>query len=171
MKEVIQRLHELLKNGLTKNAIKEYYIGVPDSLNDSLFPCLASELVHADAELGMTQFDRTKYSVDMFLFVGKKKGIATQHNKGSRASYEAMLDLVGGLDTTNEPYSQYRPDTIMGILRHHLTLQGDTTNTGQALSYINTVAVEVGPSDTNRTFFQVRIRVEITLAINTPNRQ
>ena len=168
--ELILRPHEIIQKGLGQNsgAIKKYYIGVPDNENTLVMPCLATELTDIESRLGPTGMDRNVYTFDMYLFFDKKKGIANAGGKTgerARASYEEMLDLLSGLDFTGN-YAAYKPRSIMGILRSHIFLSGDTINTDSSEIAINSdIDVTIGPSDTERSFFEVKITIKVSQLI------
>lgn len=168
--DLILRLHEIIQKGLGQNsgAIKKYYIGVPDNHNTLVMPCLATELTDIELRLGPTGMDQNMFTFDMYLFFDKKKGVVNAGGRvgeRARSNYEEMLDLLCGMDFTGN-YAAYKDRTILGILRSHIFLSGDTINTDSTEVAINSdMDVQIGPSDTVRSFFEVKITIKVSQLI------
>lgn len=167
MEEIVLRLHEIIKAGLPEGVIKRYYIGAPDTRTDRVMPSIETEVTDMDFGLGPTGMDTVLYHVDMYVVFAKKQGVrnAGGMNDGedSRAGYKQMMDLIHGTDSTGT-YVTYKK-SIMKILREHIFLSSDTINTTGEISFNNNIRVSVLPSDSEQSYFAVRISMKINQLI------
>ena len=170
MIQLMERIHELLQNGLPKNLIKQYYIGPPDFANDLLMPCLSTRVTDLKIGLGPTGFDNDVYTIEMRMWFAKKRGVQKEHTKGEKTMYREMMDTVGGLNDSGN-YMVRSARSVLGILRSHIFLSGDTRNTSSNEFVFNTdLDVQFIDEGAQRTYNEVVFTFTAQQIVQTTSR-
>ena len=169
---LIKRIHELIKNHLgEKKVIKKFYVGPPEEVGNMETPAIITELSNVKIRLGPTGMDIYSFTVDMFVLMSKTKALKGGSRTGAHATpnYEQLLNLVIGIDTTG-PYAVNKK-TIIGALREHLHLSGETLNTNDTEVVMNNdIAIDILPSDTQGNFYQAHITLDMSMFVQIPSR-
>lgn len=154
MIEIAQRINELLQAQLPQGSIVKFYDEVPAGTDGLIMPAIATEIRAFDINWGPTGMDKLTVTGHTVLYVNKNFDGGNQHSDGSPASANFIDRILFGLDFSGT-YAQYTTNSIIGILRTHPFLMGDTVNTSSTeVFYSNTLSCSRidGPQDKTYIF-------------------
>jgi hypothetical protein len=99
------------------DTFKEYYGGEPEELNDAELPCIMVTEQRGVIAAGATGTDDIGESLQIILALNKKDDIGVRDSNG--LTLMRLRRLVKEQDPTT---GNYKPNTVMYILRNHFTL-------------------------------------------------
>lgn len=139
MLEISEKIKELLREGLPKGKIKEFYVGIPAEVDRIITPSIAIETARSgEVTLGPTGMDELTYNGIVRVYIDKKQGISNQHSKGEPSPLSKADDIIFGIDMTGTYATYGTQNSVIGILRHHPFLSGATLNTQNTEVVYNT---------------------------------
>lgn len=168
MLQISEKIKELLKNGLPKNVIKEYYLGTPAETDKIIMPCIVIDTRGVDITLGPTGMDHLEYRGYVRVYVNKKDGLMNQHSKGYPSPAQKADEIIFGLDFSNNR-ARYSADSVIGILRGHPFLSGDTLNT-QSTEVVYNTDVSCDRIDDDKSdvyIFEIRFNGKMNVEVLT----
>ncbi len=123
-------IKDLLKTNLGSAGLKEFYIGDPIVIPQTLMPCAVIEFEQTTYDAGPTGMDDAFHTIVIKLVFNKKDEFGKKGNEVS--GHRTLHNLAEGIDESSGETSQ---SSVVGILRKNFTLNNESDDQSITIEY------------------------------------